>query len=229
MNDGIHGDLDVEPAVLCGGGILTGNAIREAVSNGDIVIDPWNPTHLHDEDRLNPASYDLYLGDQVAVYERATVLDKYSRYPGPVDGRELYPIECVLDVREPQPVRTFFINPEVGWVLKPGIGYLMHTHERILTKKYVPVLDGKSSLGRLFITAHVTAGYGDAGFNGQYTLEVVALTHGARVFPNMLFCQMRFHTQVGEPMEYGKKGNYVGVAAQGPVPSMIHKSFRKSP
>jgi len=208
------------------GGILTGNAIREAVASGDIVIDPWNPTHLHDEDRINPASYDLYLGDQVAVYEHATWVGKYP--PGPVDGQQVHAVrDCVLDVREPQPVRTFFINPETGWVLKPGIGYLMHTHERILTKKYVPVLDGKSSVGRLFITAHVTAGYGDAGFDGQYTLEVVALAHGVRVFPNMLFCQMRFHTQVGAPMEYGKKGNYVGMAAKGPVPSMIHKSFRK--
>jgi len=208
------------------GGILTGNAIREAVDCGDIVIDPWNPTHLHYEDRINPASYDLYLGGQVAVYERATVLDWL--HDGPNDGSGLFPLtSAVLDVREQQPVRRFLIGPDVGWVLKPGIGYLMHSHERVLTKKYVPVIDGKSSIGRLFITTHVTSGRGDAGFDGQYTLEVVALTHGVRVFPGMLFCQISFYTQVGESMEYGKKGNYVGTAAKGPVPSMIHKSFRR--
>jgi dCTP deaminase len=132
------------------GGILSDSAIRKAVEYGDIEIDPFDP------ERLNPCSYDLALGNEIVSYQ--------SGAGAPVP---------YLDAR----VRpgTYSFKFDDGMVLHPNVGYLMHTVERVATKKYVPVLDGKSSLGRLFMKIHETAGYGDPGFDGQYTLEVTVM------------------------------------------------------
>lgn len=108
-------------------------------------------------------------------------------------------------------------------MVKPGIGYLMHTKERVATSCYVPVIDGKSSLGRLFVKAHETAGFGDPGFDGQYTLEITS------VFPVILYagmriCQVRFHTMRGETNLY--RGHYQGDNTRGAVPSRTWEQFQ---
>lgn len=225
------------------GGIISGPTIVSEVKEGNIVIEPG-----FDEKRVNPASYDLTLGAQVAVYKKVvSFVVRGSRYTLHDDGtfrtwhgdplnlssREIdidrrMEVEsaCILRSDDKNEVLTFEMDREDGWLLKPGIGYLMHTAERIWTTKYVPVLDGKSSLGRLFMTAHVTAGYGDPGFNGQYTLEVV-VTHPVVVYPGMRFCQIRFHTYVGEHLHYETTGHYTGALAEGPVPSMSWKQFEE--
>lgn len=223
-------------------GILSGYEIWQEMRNDTIEVSPMPP-----EEHVNPASLDLTLGPKVAVYRkvvyfafggeawmpddqgvhrnaRGDALD-YSRHYLP---NLMYAHTGILNAKEKNEVLTFEM-PRSGWLLKPGIGYLMHTAERIHTKKFVPVLDGKSSLGRLFMTAHVTAGYGDPGFNGQYTLEVV-VTHPLLVYPGMRFCQIRFHTLVGHSPghdTYERKGHYVGAAAEGPVPSMAWKQFEE--
>ncbi len=225
------------------GGILSGLTIKRMVESGDIEIDPWNPTHLRFEDRLNPASYDLTLGPKVAVYKDVVAgsfgpaKGEMASTPG-IPGHLLAPVGIgvdghlssgktgFLDVSRQNPVLEYEMD-ERGLILKPGIGYLMHTAERIKTTRFNPVLDGKSSIGRLFVACHVTAGYGDAGFDGQYTLEV-KVTHPTRVFPGKPFCQMRFHTLVGDVEAYGKKGNYQGELARGPIPSRSWKMFEKA-
>lgn len=210
------------------GGILTGAAISSEVAAGRIAISDFDPS------RVNPASYDLTLGPKVAVYKSAVrfrgFIDSY-RTP-PVDGHpdvSMAPTEYpyyTLDSRKPNAVHEFVMK-DTGWRLLPGIGYLMHTAERVRTEHFVPIIDGKSSLGRLFITAHITAGYGDPGFDGQYTLEVV-VTNPVIVYPGMRFCQIRFHTLVGEVTSYKHKGHYVGVDhTNGPVPSMSWKQFEE--
>ncbi len=227
------------------GGILSGPTIANEVREGHIRIEPG-----FDERCVNPASYDLTLGSKVAVYKEAVKVVVGGRtYEEQPDGsyashyysteRErtldlsrmygdwLYPNpECILSAKAKNEVLTFEMQREMGWLLKPGIGYLMHTAERVWTERYVPVLDGKSSLGRLFMTAHVTAGYGDPGFDGQYTLEVV-VTQPVVVYPGMRFCQIRFHHLSGPVMSYAKKGHYVGELAEGPVPSMAWKQFEE--
>ena len=176
--------------------ILTGNAIRDAVERGDIEIEPYAPGHI------NPASYDLTLGEQVAIYDFAGI---------------------VHDVHdEPTRVQRVVVGNH-GVVLRPGTGYLMHTRERIKTDKYVPVIDGKSSIGRLFVNIHATAGYGDPGFDGQYTLEVTVV-YPIRLYTGMRIAQIRFHEMSGEPLLY--KGNYVGESASGPVPSRAWRQFK---
>lgn len=206
-------------------GILSDSGIKAALNRGDIKIEPFEPT------QLNAASYDVTLGEEVAVYDGwvETYEDprtqSYRR--GPPDGRHFMPQHFVLDVKQEPKVLKFKMDPEAGWVLKPGIGYLMHTRERVHARGYVPVLDGKSSIGRLFVTIHVTAGYGDPGFDGQFTLEV-KVTHPIRIFPGMRIGQIRFHTVDGEiENPYNQVGHYRGEHATGAVPSQAWRQFRK--
>lgn len=206
------------------GGILSGLTIKEMVRTGKIEIDPWNPTHLVHEDRVNPASYDLTLGDEVAVYD-SVVTGEFNLPEDKPPGFYLYPARGgYLDVRRKNAVRRHRMDPELGFLLKPGIGYLMHTAERIRSDGFVPILDGKSSVGRLFTAVHVTAGYGDPGFNGQFTLEVV-VTHPVIVVPGMRCCQVRFHTLVGEAELYGRNSSYQGIPHMGVVESRSWKMF----
>lgn len=212
-------------------GVLSGNEIEKQVAEGRITIDPYSP------DFVNPASYDLTLGEEVRVYQGCSdtlepkdpIFDRLGKVAGgllaDVAGQwgAANPKWKVLDSRAPNPTETFKIGPE-GLVLVPGIGYLMHTAERVATNHYVPVLDGKSSLGRLFVQVHVTAGYGDPGFDGQFTLEVI-VTHPVRVYAGMRFCQVRFHTIAGEPRLY--KGRYKGEAAVGAVPSRSWEQYKE--
>jgi dCTP deaminase len=189
------------------GGILSDSAIRHAVECGDIEIDPFDPV------RLNPVSYDLTLGDEVVVYNRLYTGELARVLGGPT----------TLDARiEPSTAKHRF--GESGITLHPGNGYLMCTVERVHTKKYVGCLDGKSSLGRLFMKVHETAGYIDPGFSGQVTLEVTVV-YPLRVYPGMRIAQMRFHTIVGE-VDKPYAGNYTGEAATGPVASKAWRQFK---
>lgn len=222
-----------------GHGILSDNEIRTAYALGKIEIDPFNP------ENLNPTSLDLTLGEEVAVYKRWVAYDEdFDRRPrvgnvevgisraeiiGRVrDGDDMHSIrDAVLDVRKEPEVAKFKIHPDRGWILKPGIGYLMHTRERVRTESFVPVLDGKSSIGRLFVKVHETAGYGDPGFDGQYTLEVT-VQHPIRLYPGMRICQIRFHTIAGEVGKtYDKVGHYTQEAAKGAVASQAWKQFQR--
>ena len=189
--------------------ILSDRTIEWAIKEGHIRIDPFDPA------QLNGASYDLTLGDEVALY------DKWVDHVGVAQP-------YVMDASEEPAVRRWKMS-ERGQVLAPGIGYLMHTRERIWTEQFVPVLDGKSSVGRLFIQVHITAGYGDPGFDGQYTLEVVAV-HPVRIYAGMRIAQMRFHElseSVSKERLYGAAGHYRGSLAEGPVPSQAFRQFKK--
>lgn len=201
-------------------GILTGPEIEKQIAAGRIHIDPFNPKHV------SCGSVDLTLGDRVTLYT-GTFSD--SRKEPSVDGRTFAPVasvvkknpELIWDSRAPWPTETRVIHPEIGWVVKPGICYLLHTVERVWTDEYIPIIDGKSSVGRAFILVHYTAGYGDPGFNGQYTLEVTSQIP-IRLYPGMKICQVRFHTMVGEPRLYS--GHYRGEHARGAVGTRLHES-----
>ena len=129
---------------------------------GDIVIEPFDPK------RLNANSYDLSLHDELMVYE-----------------------EIVLDLKENNRVRRIQIPPE-GLVLKPQQLYLGRTAERTETRNLVPMLEGRSSVGRLGLFVHITAGFGDAGFCGYWTLEMFAI-QPLRIYPGIPICQIFYH------------------------------------
>lgn len=200
--------------------MLTGPAIRSAVEAGTIKIDPYDP------ELVNPASVDVRLGSKVGVY--TDWVECYEPGYGkvvkmaPEDGMYFRPIDRILDSKKKPAFRVYDIDPERGWVIKPGIGYLMHTLEKVSSNHFDPVLDGKSSIGRLFIAVHITAGYGDPGFPGNWTLEVTS-QHPIRVYPGMRIGQIRFEPLQGEIELYN--GHYTD-GTPGPVASRAYQQFR---
>lgn len=194
--------------------ILSGPEIIASVKDGTIEIHPF------EVDNVNPASIDLRLGPRVACYKRWV-------FEG-TDGVVSSGTNWVIDIKNPDhfDITEFEFNADSGVLLRPGVLYLMHTVETVHTKSLVPVLDGKSSIGRLGIVVHLTAGFGDPGFDGQYTLEV-SVAHPVRVYAGMRFCQMRFHKLCGQPRNYQESGHYVGANAAGPVPSKVYEQFNK--
>lgn len=192
-------------------GILSGKAIHEEILKYRICVTPF------DVNLINPVSLDLRLGPRIALYEAPGM----SKQLG---GLRDYPLDC----RDPESIaiRDEFDIPESGVCLQPGRLYLMHTLERIWTDQYVPIIDGKSSIGRLGIQVHMTAGFGDPGFDGQYTLEVTTV-YPVRVYAGMRFCQMRFHTieRGGVGLDL-YSGNYTGEASTDPVASKVWRQFK---
>lgn len=136
-----------------------------------IIIDPFS------DDRLNPNSYNLSLHDEMLTYE-----------------------EVVLDMRKPNRVRRVSI-PETGLVLSPNQLYLARTQERTETHDLVPMIEGRSSIGRLGLFVHVTAGFGDVGFCGFWTLEMFAV-QPVKIYPGIPICQIFYHEICGEFQEY---------------------------
>jgi dCTP deaminase len=160
----------------------------------DIHIDPFNP------DQLNPNSYNLRLHHELLVYQNTE-----------------------LDMKLPNPTRSISI-PEEGLLLNPGQLYLGRTVERTETYGVVPMLEGRSSVGRLGMFVHVTAGFGDVGFKGFWTLEIFAV-HPIRIYAGVQICQIFYHTLEGEQVLYdkGKYQNNSGIQ-----PSMLYKDFKKT-
>lgn len=133
--------------------ILTDKTIKDEISEGNIVIEPFNPEYL------GTNSYDLTLHNTLILYT-----------------------ESVLDVRKKNLSAPMIIPPE-GLILQPNVIYLASTVEYTETLRHVPVIQGKSSLGRLGLFVHVTAGFGDVGFKGHWTLELIAVQR-IKIYPN---------------------------------------------
>ena len=166
-------------------GILSGPAIREAFNNGDIHINPWMP------ENVGPNSYDLRLASTLMIYSAPS-----SFVP--------------LDVRKANATKSFEIS-EIGHVLTPGVLYLASTMEEAGSDMFVPCIEGRSSMARLGISPHVSAGFGDHGFKARWTLEIT-VTHPVRVYAGMRICQVFFHDLSGERQPYqGKYLNSTGV------------------
>ena len=159
----------------------------------DIVIQPFDPK------RLNPNSYNLSLHNELLVYENR-----------------------LLDMKVPNPVKTLTI-PESGLVLEPDKLYLGRTNEFTQTDRFVPMLEGRSSVGRLGLFIHVTAGFGDVGFAGYWTLEIFCV-QPIRIYPNVEICQISYHDLPGEyePYQSGKYQNNTGIQ-----PSLLYRDFEK--
>ncbi|MDR1560433.1 MAG: dCTP deaminase [Clostridiales bacterium] len=160
---------------------------------GQIVIEPF------DGQRLNPNSYNLRLSNELMIYD-----------------------DPVLDMKRPQNTRMITI-PGDGLVLSPGTLYLGRTLEYTETRGLVPMLEGRSSVGRLGLFIHVTAGFGDVGFKGFWTLEIHCI-QPIRIYPFIEICQIYYHSVEGDFVSYssGKYQNNKGIQ-----PSMLYKDFEK--
>ena len=98
-------------------------------------------------------------------------------------------------------VRGLRITDEDGLVLAPNHLYLGRTVERTETHNLVPMIEGRSSIGRLGLFVHVTAGFGDVGFSGYWTLEMFAV-QPVKIYPGVPICQIFFHEITGDITEY---------------------------
>jgi dCTP deaminase len=159
-----------------------------------IVIDPFDPANL------NPNSYNLTLHNELLTYE-----------------------EVVLDMRKPNRFRRLVIPPE-GMVLSPNQLYLARTVERTETHGFVPMIEGRSSVGRLGLFVHVTAGFGDVGFCGYWTLEMFAV-QPIRVYPGVQICQIFYHEIRGNFQEYCAKYQH----NQDIQPSLLFRELSEEP
>lgn len=151
--------------------ILTGPEIAKRKSQGQISIEPF------DENSINPNSYNLHLHDDLLIYS-----------------------EMPLDMKKNNPTTALKI-PGHGLVLEPGKLYLGRTVEFTETQDLVPMLEGRSSVGRLGLFVHITAGFGDTGFSGYWTLEIQCV-HPIRIYPFVPICQIFYHEINGDVVNY---------------------------
>lgn len=158
----------------------------------DIYIDPFNPN------QLNPNSYNLRLNNALLVYENPR-----------------------LDMKKENKSIKLSI-PDEGFLLEPGKLYLGRTLEYTRTLNLVPMLEGRSSIGRLGMFIHVTAGFGDVGFEGYWTLEIFVI-QPLVIYPFVEVCQIYYHTLEGDYEAY-RSGKYQ--KNDGIQPSLLYKDFQ---
>lgn len=147
--------------------ILSDAEILSNIEKGKIKIVPFKP------ECLGTNSYDVHLGKTLAIYT-----------------------DSVLDAKKHNPIETFEIPPE-GYILTPDTFYLGVTQEYTETHAHVPFLEGKSSVGRLGIDIHATAGKGDVGFCNYWTLEI-SVKKPVRIYAGMPVGQLIYFAVNGD-------------------------------
>lgn len=178
--------------------ILTDKEILAAIDSGDIQIEPFR------RQSLGTNSYDVHLGRWLATYN-----------------------DHVLDARKHNEITTFEI-PSEGYVLTPDSFYLGVTLEYTESHKHVPFLEGKSSIGRLGIDIHATAGKGDVGFCNHWTLEI-SVKQPIRVYAGMPVGQLIYFKTDGDvetPYNRKKSAKYT-TRSERPQESMMWKNFEE--
>ena len=157
--------------------ILSDKAILEEIEKGTILIEPYRPKCLGSN------SYDVHLGKYLATYT-----------------------DRVLDAKKHNLIQEFIIPPE-GFVLQVGTLYLGVTEEYTETHEHVPFLEGKSSVGRLGIDIHATAGKGDVGYCNTWTLEI-SVSQPVRIYAGMPIGQLIYFVVEGKVKNlYNKKSD----------------------
>ena len=159
----------------------------------DLIIEPF------EESQVNPNSYNLRLHHELLVYDAP-----------------------VLDMKKENTCTRITI-PEEGLVLEKDKLYLGRTMEYTESHKHVPMLEGRSSIGRLGLFIHVTAGFGDVGFCGYWTLEMFCV-QPIRIYAGVEICQVFYHSIEGEYDLY-KSGKYQ--KNNGVQPSLLFQDFEK--
>ena len=175
--------------------ILSDKRILEEIEKETIKIQPYNREYLGSN------SYDVHLGKHLATYK-----DKE------------------LDAKKHNEI-THFEIPDEGFILQPGELYLGVTEEYTETHVHVPFLEGKSSTGRLGIDIHATAGKGDVGFCGNWTLEI-SCKIPVKIYKGMPIGQLIYFPVEGEvEVKYNSKkdAKYSGQPDR-PVESMMWKN-----
>lgn len=178
--------------------ILTDEAIKMKLDTGAIVVKPL----AHGAVGTN--SIDVHLGENILVYTEGIIDPGYE-------------------------METKIIKiPKDGLLLQPNRLYLGVTKEYTETHEDVPVLEGKSSVGRLGINIHCTAGFGDVGFCGHWTLEIFVIQQ-TMVYAGMPIGQIVYHSPFGLPrLGYShtdRKSSYTDSGEPVPIPSRLYKKL----
>ena len=175
--------------------ILSDSSILHAIEKKDIVIEPY------DRSCLGTNSYDVHLSKFLACY-----------------------VDDVIDAKRHNQVKHFEID-QTGIVLNPGKTYLGSTLEYTETHQCVPFLEGKSSVGRLGIDIHATAGKGDVGFCNHWTLEI-SVSQSVRVYAGMPIGQLIYFMVEGDvEVDYSSKTTAkYNQRSPKPVESMMWKN-----
>lgn len=178
--------------------ILSDTKILEEVKKGTIVVTPF------DIKNMGGNSYDVHLSKYFAQY-----------------------VDEVLDAKKHNEIKHFEI-PEEGFVLKPGELYLGSTLEYTESHEHVPFLEGKSSTGRLGIDIHATAGKGDVGFCGYWTMEI-STSKAVRIYPGMPIAQLIYYVVDGKVERTYDKKKSAKYSHQENLPkeSMMWKNFEQ--
>ncbi len=222
--------------------MLTGKEIIRRQSIGDIIIDPF------DEKKVNPNSYNLTLNNKLLVYDTANteeilLVKAYREVMKEIENDEEYDElkekffndpyiqnltnsynlikdKSILDMKKDNPTLEFTIS-DAGFILLPNKLYLGKTNEYTETHNLIPSISGRSSIGRLGINIHATAGFGDIGFKGNWTLEIF-VTQPIVIYPNVEICQIYYYEPNGEIVEYnGRYQNSYDVHS-----SRLHRDYK---
>lgn len=175
--------------------ILSDTRILEEMEKGTIKVAPYQRACLGSN------SYDVHLGKWLAKYK-----------------------DEILDAKKHNQIEYFEI-PDEGFILQPQVFYLGVTQEYTETHAHVPFLEGKSSTGRLGIDIHATAGKGDVGFCGNWTLEI-SVKQPVRIYKYMPVGQLIYFPVEGDiEIAYNKKkdAKYSGQPDK-PIESMMWKN-----
>jgi dCTP deaminase len=173
--------------------MLGRNQILKAIDQGDILIDPFTIEHV------GPNSVDLRLGDQLFVHELNA-----------------------LDMKK-EPKGRMHTIPLSGFCMEPGELYLGATLERAGSKKYVPCIEGRSSVARLGLTIHASAGFGDRGFLGNWTLEL-SVVRPLWIYAGVRIAQVHFFVTGDDPGSV-YVGKYTDYEDRSPKPSRMYREF----
>ena len=187
--------------------ILSDRTIREEIAAGRIVVEPLDPSSIQ------PSSVDVHVAGLFRVFHNA-------RYP-------------FIDVKQEMEDLTELVEVPDGeaFILHPGEFVLGSTLERVrLPENVAARLEGKSSLGRLGLLTHSTAGFVDPGWDGDLTLELSNVANlPITIYPGMKIGQVAF-LQLTSPAEapYGKQRGSKYQGQRGPTPSRYFENFRES-
>ena len=187
--------------------VLTGKEIQKQMDLGNIHISPFNLKNL------GPNSYDVCLHPKLLIYD--------------------LPDGSALDMKRDNPTRSLDV-PEAGLILEPGRLYLGCSDETATSHRFVPMFEGRSSIGRLGINTHITAGFGDVGWGyipdaagnlvcqfPTWTLEI-EVVHPIRIYPHVRIGQVYFMRPEGEITHY--TGKYT--SQREPQASQLYKDFK---
>ena len=188
--------------------LLSDGDIRKEIASGRITLEPWDP------EMVQPSSVDVRIDRYFRVFEN-------HRYPH-------------IDPAEEQPDLTRLVETpgDEPFILHPGEFVLASTYEVVTLPDDVSArLEGKSSIGRLGLLTHSTAGFIDAGFSGHVTLELSNVaTLPIKLWPGMKIgqlCFFRLTSPAEQPYGSGASGSrYQG--QRGPTPSKSYQNFHRT-